>query len=217
MSVDFEEEKLKQLLSPFHGIWVTAAARYELLTLLYKLTKSGVTVYYMDTDSIKYEPSHIAEKIFQHYNNAIKRHRLKRGLHNDNFSDLGEFDLESKDKNGKPKPVLFKTLGAKRYIYLDGDEIIATVAGMPKVSIKALGSTVEEIFDSFSICGFSLTPDESNKLTTRYCDDYSNAYIDGEFMEELSSVALYQIPFKISIKGEYKAFIEERRDIECCL
>lgn len=217
IQVDFDEERKKQLLCPFHGIWVTAAARYELLSLLFKLTKAGVTVYYMDTDSIKYEPSHVAELIFRRYNNAIKRHRHNRGLRDINFSDLGEFDLESKDKNGKPKPVLFKTLGAKRYIYLDGDEIIATVAGMPKVSIKALGQTVEEIFDSFSICGFSLTPDESNKLTTRYCDDYSNAYIDGEFMEECSSVALYQIPFKLNIKGEYRAFIEERRESECCL
>ena len=34
-------------------------------------------------------------------------------------------------------------------------------------------------------------------------------------MEEMSSVALYQIPFKITIKDEYKAFIEERNNAEC--
>ena len=217
VSVDFEEEKNKQLLCPYHGIWVTAAARYELLTMLYKLTKAGVTVYYMDTDSDKYEPSHKAEKIFEHYNNTIKRHRLKRGLRDPEFDDLGEFDIEVKDKAGKPRPVLFKSLGAKRYIYMIDDEVIATVAGMPKMSIKALGATTEEIFDSFSICGFSLTPEESNKLTTRYCDDYSNALIEGVLMEEQSSVALYQIPFKITVKDEYKAFIYERSNSQCCL
>ena len=88
---------------------------------------------------------------------------------------------------------------------------------MPKMSIKALGSTQEEIFDSFSICGFSLTPEDSNKLTTRYCDDYSNALIDGVLMEEKSSVALYQIPFKVTIKDEYKAFIAERSEAACNL
>ena len=217
LAVDFDEEKNKQLLCPYHGIWVTAAARFELLTMLYKLTKAGVTVYYMDTDSDKYEPSHKAEKIFQHYNNTIKRHRIKRGLRDPEFDDLGEFDIEVKDDNGRPKPVLFKSLGAKRYLYAIDDEIIATVAGMPKMSIRALGSSLEEIFNSFSICGFSLTPEESNKLTTRYCDDYSNALIEGVLMEEQSSVALYQIPFKITIKDEYKAFIAERNEQLCSL
>lgn len=217
IAVNFEEEKNKQLLCPYHGIWVTAAARYELLYLLHKLTKAGCVVYYMDTDSKKYKPSHKAELIFRRYNAAIKRHRHNRGLRAPEFSDLGEFDIEIKDKNGKPAAVPFKSLGAKRYLYAHDGEIIATVAGMPKMSIKALGSTQEEIFDSFSIGGFSLTPEESNKLTTRYCDDYSNALIDGVLMEEMSSVALYQIPFKITIKDEYKAFIAERNEQLCSL
>lgn len=217
VEVNFDEEKAKQLLCPYHGIWVTAAARFELLTVLYRLTRAGVIVYYMDTDSMKYEPSHKAERIFQHYNNTIKRHRLKRGLRDSEFNDLGEFDIEEKNKDGSPKIVLFKSLGAKRYVYATDEEIIATVAGMPKMSIKALGDTQEAIFDSFSICGFALTQDESNKLTTRYIDDYSNAMINGELMEELSSVALYQIPFKLTVKDEYRAFIKERSNAACCL
>lgn len=217
VEVDYDEEKAKQLLCPYHGIWVTAAARYELLTILYRLTRAGVIVYYMDTDSDKYQPSHKAEKIFQHYNNTIKRHRLKRGLRDPEFYDLGEFAIEEKNPDGSPKTVLFKSLGAKRYIYAVDDEIIATVAGMPKMSIKALGVSKDEIFNSFSLCGFSLTPEESNKLTTRYIDTYSNALIDGVLMEEESSVALYQIPFKITVKDEYQAFIYERNNEKCCL
>lgn len=217
VQVNFEEEKAKQLLCPYHGIWVTAAARFELLSVLYRLTRAGVIVYYMDTDSDKYQPSHKAEKIFEHYNNTIKRHRIKRGLRDPEFYDLGEFAIEEKNKDGSPKTVLFKSLGAKRYLYAVDDEIIATVAGMPKMSIKALGNTQEDIFNAFSICGFALTPEESNKLTTRYIDDYSNAMIDGVLMEEESSVALYQIPFKITVKDEYKAFIYERSNNACCL
>ena len=210
---DFEKERRKQLLLPQMGIYVTAHARYELLTLLYRLTKAGVIVYYMDTDSIKYAPSHKAEQIFKHYNNSIKRHRHNRRLRNSNFDDLGEFDIELKDpKTGRPAEVDFKMLRAKCYIYHYNGEITATVAGMPKVSINALGKTPEEILNEFSLLGFSLTPDESNKLTTKYRDNYHYAIINGEKMEELSSVALYKIPFKVSIKDDYQQIINELKE-----
>lgn len=211
----FEKERSKQLLLPQMGIYVTAHARYELLTLLYKLTKAGVIVYYMDTDSIKYAPSHKAELIFKHYNNSIKRRRHNRKLRDLNFDDLGEFAIELKDKKtGLPAIVDFKCLGAKRYLYHYNGKITATVAGMPKVSIKALGKTPEEIFKSFSLCGFKLDAEESNKLTTKYHDDYSYAIIDGEKMEELSSVALYNIPFKITINDDYQQLIDHLQEEE---
>lgn len=203
---DFEKERDKQLLLPQFGIWVTAAARYEILTTLYKLTKAGVTVFYIDTDSIKHAPSHKAEDIFKHYNRRISKRRKKRGLRDINFEGLGEYDRECKGET-----VRFKTLGAKRYIYEYKGVVKATVAGMPKAAIKKIGDTNDEIFKGFSLGGFSLTPDDSSKLTTRYNDGYSCAYINGELMEELSSVALYKIPFKITITGEYQQLIEEKK------
>lgn len=205
---NYIEEARKQNLLPQWGIWVTSAARYELLTMLYRLTKAGVEVVYMDTDSIKYVPSHKAEQIFKHYNNTIRKHLHNRKLRNVAFSDLGFFDREEKGKT-----VRFKTLGAKRYIYESGGKVKATVAGMPKISINNLGQTTDEIFANFTSFGYVLKPDVSGKLTTRYRDSAHSAIIGrlpyGVEMREESSVALYQIPFTLKIKDDYINYCEE--------
>jgi hypothetical protein len=208
---NYKEEISKQVLLPQWGIWVTAQARHSLLTMLYRLTMAGVKVVYMDTDSIKYVPSHKAEQIFKHYNNQKSRRLHNRKLRNIAFNDLGFFDKEEKGKT-----VQFKTLGAKRYLYYNGEKIKATVAGMPKVAINALGQTPEEVFAAFSRYGYELKPEVSGKLTTRYRDEpYSGAvYYKGvpEIMHEESGVALYQIPFTMTITQEYRAYMEEKKE-----
>lgn len=210
---DFQKERDKTILLPQWGIWVTAAARYELLHTLYKLTISGVDVVYMDTDSIKYRPSHIAENIFQRYNNKIARRLRNRHLRNPAFSDLGFFDKEEVDKATKEhKVVRFKTLGAKRYIYDNGQKIKATIAGLPKQSIKALGSTPDEIFNNFTSLGFRVEPEESGKLTTKYQDEPHHANVAGETMEELSSVALYKIKFTLTLADDFIHYIEAKKE-----
>lgn len=210
----FESERNKTLLLPQWGIWVTSAARYELLSMLYKLTMAGVQVVYMDTDSIKYIPSHRAEQIFKHYNNAIRRRLHNRKLRDPYFSDLSMYDIEVK---GNPA-LTFKTLGAKRYIYQEGEIIHATVSGMPKASIYNLGDDPEKIFDSFDMTGYNLPPAESGKLTTKYRDEPHEALVgigrDREKMYELTSVALYEIPFSLTLKGEFVTYVHEKQKEE---
>ena len=210
--LDYDSEISKAITSPFYGIYCTAAARYELLSLLYKLTKAGVECYYLDTDSLKYRPCHKAEQIFKHYNASIARHRKKRGLRSDLFNGLGEFDKEGfrKHEDGSKEWVVvkFKMLGSKRYIYTIDDKTYATVAGMPKASVDQLGKTTQEIFDAFNVYGYHLTPEQSDKLTAAYTDEEYSANIDGEIMTELSGVALYDIPFTLNIKDEYRAHIK---------
>lgn len=214
---DYYEEIQKLVLLPQQGIWVTAQARYEVLTMLHKLTSAGCVVYYMDTDSIKYKPSHKAEQIFKHYNNQIRRRLHNRKLRDPAFHDLGMFDIEIKDDQGRPLPVRFKTLGAKRYIYWDPEKqkVKATVAGMPKVSINALGSTPDEIFRAFNVYGYQLKPEMSGKITTHYRDEPHDAIIgkgrDRDYMHEESSVALFDIPFTLTISDEYRQVIEEEK------
>lgn len=200
--VNYDKEVLKAILSPMWGIYVTAGARYEILSIVYKLTKAGCINYYTDTDSNKYKPSHKAEQIFKHYNASIYRHRKNRKLRAEYFNGLGEFDKECKGRTVK-----FKMLGAKRYIYEDQGYVKATIAGMPKASIMEVGDDSDEIFKNFNLFGFHLTPEESGKLTTEYTDEEYTAVIDGESMTELSGVALYEIPFTLSIKDDYTAHI----------
>lgn len=206
----FEQERNKSLLLPQWGIWVTSAARYELLKMLHKLTAAGVEVVYMDTDSIKYIPSHKAEQIFKHYNNQIRRRLHNRKLRSLYFSDLSMFDNEIKNNQA----VRFKTLGAKRYIYQEGEVIHATVSGMPKSSIYNLGDgRIETIFDTFDLVGYNLPPGDSGKLTTKYRDEPHEGVIgsgkDREKMKELTSVALYEIPFSLTLKGEFITYVDD--------
>lgn len=209
VKMDYQKEIRKNILSPYWGIWCTSWCRFTILGMIYKLTMAGVKVLYCDTDSIKYIPCHKATQMFKHFNNDIKKHRHNRKLRSAYFNGMGEFDIEIKDKKtGKMVPVQFKTLGAKRYIYAYDGKVFATVAGMPKASVYQLGKTPEEVIAKFNKTGFKLTPQQSNKLTTSYTDTPYSADIDGEIMTELSGVALYEIPFKLTIKDDYKSHIE---------
>lgn len=207
VTVDYDKEIRKAITSPFWGIYVTSAARLELCTIIYKLTKAGVPCYYGDTDSSKYKPCHKAEQIFKHYNHSIYRHRKNRKLRSQYFDGLGEFSNECK---GQAVP--FKTLGAKRYIYIYENKIYATVAGMPKASVYQIGKTPEEVLQRFNMCGYHLTADQSGKLTTQYTNEEYSAVIDGETMTELSGVALYKIPFTLNITSEYTAHVTELQE-----
>ena len=209
VKMDYNKEIRKNILSPYWGIWCTSWCRFTLLKMVHKLTMAGVKVLYCDTDSIKYVPCHKATQIFKHFNSSIKKHRHNRKLRSDYFAGLGEFDIEIKDKKtGKMVYVQFKSLGAKRYIYAYDGKVFATVAGMPKASVHQLGRTPDEVIAKFTKTGFRLTPQQSNKLTTSYTDKPYSAVIDGEVMTELSGVALYEIPFKLTIKEDYKSHIE---------
>lgn len=210
--LDYEKEMHKAILSPFWGIWTTSAARRELCYIIHKLTEAGCPVYYGDTDSCKHKPSHKAEQIFKHYNASIYRHRKNRKLRSAFFDGLGEFDNEIVDDNGKPVAVPFKMLGSKRYIFIHNGKVYATVAGMPKASINQIGTTPDEILKQFNRTGFRLTPEESGKLTTSYTDEEYSANIDGEIMTELSGVALYKIPFKITLTEEYLSHIDSLQE-----
>lgn len=209
VTLKYEEEAKKLILSPFWGIYTTSHARNVLLKLVYKLTKAGVTVLYCDTDSCKYIPSHKAEQIFKHYNASMYRHRKNRKQRSEYMATLGDFDRELVDKKtGEHLTVPFKMLGAKRYCFILKDKVYATVAGMPKASIYQLGDTPEDILRKFSPAGYHLTPEESGKLTASYTDHEYEAEVQGELMHELSGVALYQIPFKLSLSKEYAAYLK---------
>lgn len=211
---DYDKEAAKNILSPYFGIWVTSSARFHILKMLFRLHKAGVKVFYIDTDSLKYEPCHKAEKIFKRYNNWIRKRRKQRGLRAEYFNGLGEYDKECVDKKtGEWHIVLFKMQGSKRYLYSYGGKIYATIAGMPKASINQLGKTAEEILHNFDKMGFHLTPEESGKLTAAYTDEEYSYPIDGVTMTELSGVALYEIPFTMTVKEDYRNHIREIQEI----
>lgn len=108
------------------GIWVTAHARKQLQTAIDLV---GTDVVYCDTDSVKYLNNH--DDIFEKLNNEIQEDCDKRGIVNyAKTKNNGTMYLGMFDKDGSYDS--FKTLGAKKYAYFQGDHLGVTVAGLSK-------------------------------------------------------------------------------------
>ena len=197
---DYLKEVSKQFLSPFWGIWVTANARYNLLTNLHEI---GEDVVYCDTDSIKFLNHEKHMNVFEKWNAKMEEINRKmceeRHLDFEIFKDLGCFDLDGKYEQ-------MKTLGSKRYLVKENGKYKATIAGLPKKVIPTLAEKGINPFDIFQN-EMEINFSQSRKLTTCYNDNDTSCMVDGELMTEKSSVALYEIPFKLNITNEYKNYI----------
>lgn len=195
-------KKVSQLvLLPQWGIWVTALARYNLLSVVSKI---GNDVVYCDTDSIKLLNYEKHFDTIQEYNNKIIQKNLelceKFGYDKKIMKNIGIFDYEGKSEK-------FKTLGAKRYIYTKDGLNHSTIAGLPKSTLTNYCKNNNlDIYQFFSNNMFFDT-DLSNKMTTCYNDEPHTDIIDGEKMVELSSVALYNIPFHMGLDKLYLSMI----------
>lgn len=123
------------------GVWVTAYARHNLFTAI---SECGEDYVYADTDSIKIVNYERHKAYFDNYNNEIKKAIEESAKKN--FINIEMYSPKTKegevkmigvwDDDGKYK--YFKTLGAKRYIYLGWNnkhhrwEWNLTVAGLHK-------------------------------------------------------------------------------------
>lgn len=147
-----EKEQKAGFLSFSYGVWVTAWARYNLLSNLIKFDKN---VIYADTDSLKLYGNY-DKMIIENYNKEVEN-KIKE------VAKELEIDIEKfqpKDSKGI-KHILgvfehdasydkFITQGAKKYAYIDSKdkEIHITVSGVPKKGSKAL-KKLEDFKDNF--------------------------------------------------------------------
>lgn len=198
----FSQQIEKLVLLPQWGIWVTAHARHELLSVVHLL---GNDVVYCDTDSIKCINVPQAQQIIDKYNQKMIVKNQK--VCNENnyplsvFEDIGIFENEGVSEK-------FKCLGSKRYINTKNGKEYVTIAGLPKGTLQNYCErTNTDIYKAFSH-NMEMNIDYSNKLTTHYNDEPHSDIIDGVAMEELTSVCLYSIPFKMSLTQFYISYIE---------
>ena len=115
------------------GVWITAWARYELLDCLLKINED---VIYCDTDSIKFVNLQKHQHIIEEYNSYIKTLLTNCLIHFNLDVNL----LNPKDVKGNEhflgiwtyegKYDLFKTLGAKRYVFKKGNKFKITISGL---------------------------------------------------------------------------------------
>lgn len=170
------------------GVWVTAWARYELLSTVYKI---GNDVVYCDTDSIKYLNNH---------DDIVKADNERIALENKEIMSYYKIDEEfysPKTIKGKTKTLglwdveapykYFKTLGAKRYVYsyyddyfesikddLETDEnFFITIAGLPKVSGK---EAILKLAEEHNVSPFDIFSFEDSEISDSYCMEIKPEY-----------------------------------------
>lgn len=221
---DYEKNKENGLL-PYFGVYISAYARRNLLSVVYKLESAGYPCIYMDTDSIKiknYDKG--ADDIISAYDNHIKElteDAKKRLTIGDLIDGLGQFD---KEYGVKSAVTGLKCLGAKRYIITTADgKKNQTIAGLPKNILFELYPDDESVFNAFT----NHMTVNNCKLCSHYNDNEITATISDyqghtTTIHELSSVALLSTDFSMSINDLWLvAFTEyqkqfntlERREI----
>ena len=202
---------------PQWGVWITASARYELLSTVYKIEqetkKNHVTgpyrgdVLYCDTDSIKMlnfeDHKHIIDDYNKQCAKKMKQACIRYNLPLEHFHDLGQFDVEYEHA---PKG---KYLGAKRYITTKEDgHTEVTVAGLPKSAlIDYCEKNNLDIYDVFRDA-MSLDVGISLKMACKYNDEPHEDIVDGVKMMELSSCGIYDVSFTLRLDQLYKLQIE---------
>lgn len=122
----YEKQMKKTVLSYAWGVYVAAAARAELWTMIKEVEKQGGEFLYCDTDSVKffgdvdffdYDLEHQAASI-ANGGTAFDRHGVEH--------PIGVLDLDGTYKE-------FKFLGSKKYAYVDmDDKLHITIAGVDK-------------------------------------------------------------------------------------
>ena len=179
-----------------YALWVTAHARKQLQD---GCDIVGKDLLYIDTDSVFYVGDH--EQQFELLNKKLRDEAIKRKAVA--YKDEKEFPMGVWSDEGDL--LYFKTLGAKKYIYSeDGKTIKATISGVA----KDLGR------EFFTKHGFRAFNDNtvipvSGKVSAHYNNEKPHIItINGVEIETASNIALVSASYTISLKDDYKKFIE---------
>lgn len=198
------------------GVYVTAYARRNVFSAILSL---GEDYIYSDTDSVKYLHHEKHAEYFERYNRkitekmeaAMRAHQLPidywrpktiKGVE----KPLGYWDRE-------PDMLIFKTLGAKRYLYMDTDRNLhLTVAGLSKNdACNYLEKTYGKYgcFEKFSD-GLIVPGEYTGKLTHYYIDEPRSGNVtdylgNTAHFEERSCVYLEPAEYHLTVAPEYVA------------
>lgn len=187
-------------LSYQHGLFITAHSRKRLRDMLWVV---GSDVVYCDTDSIKYVGDHEAE--FKAKNDEIIKEAERAGAYADD-SNGNRLYMGVWDDDGSYDE--FKTLGAKKYVYREGDHITSTIAGVNKKRGQTFFTT--NGLDAFKI---GTTIHDSGHLTAYYNDDNIHTItVKGCTMTSASNAALIDNTYTIGVTDEYIDLLEKALD-----
>lgn len=202
------------------GVWVTAWARYELLSTVAKINHDCL---YCDTDSIKMTNFAKYKNMIDEYNTKCAA-EIRAALIHHNIDpekaqpktikgvtkQLGVFEVDAHYQ-------YFKTLGAKRYCYIDDNgEFHFTASGIPKGKplkyiLKLAEETGKDPLDLF--CDGLQIPEEwSDKLTHYTFNDKHIVQVtdyqgNGALVSIGSCCVLVPQPYEMSMNKNFIAFL----------
>lgn len=216
-AIEKYNKSIKRFLYYPWGVWVTSYARANLFS---GILACGNDYVYSDTDSIKVlHPEQHMEYIEQ-YNRGVME-KLARAAE---FHKLDISEFSPLNRKGVPKPIgvwdfegiydKFKTVGAKRYMYLQDGEYHLTVAGVNKK--KAMQYILKNYSDPFDGLdeGLVVPGDYSGRLLLDYCNDEPCSGVvtdylgvEGEF-SELSYIHMEPTTYELTYSMDYKAYTD---------
>ena len=180
--IDIENNKNNRFLFYLWGCFVTAYARRNLWTGIYMC---GDDYIYSDTDSVKIRNAENHMDFIKDYNEMIvekidtclKYYEINPERSRPKGKQMGIWDYDG-------HYVFFKTLGAKRYVYLGDDhEIHITIAGLGKKAggewlteqmieqVRTFGKSFDEALDDVFTDAMTVPAGRTGKMTHSYVDE----------------------------------------------
>lgn len=197
------------------GVWIIAHARRALIKVACGEERIGNVSIYNDTDSDKFIAG-VSHPVIDKWNNEARqkvRKAFKDLGFNPNLSgDLGQMVKEN------DKPLLFKSLGAKRYILRGDNKQEVTVAGCKKTGITSYARDKGvDLFDLFDF-GLTVPPPYSGRTTSHYIDTPQHVCLkdkDGrEWEGEIKScIVVKDAEYTANIGNDYELYLSQKEVI----
>ena len=200
----------KRFLFYVWGIFVTAYARRNLFTGIFEF---GNDYIYSDTDSIKVVNYNNHMEYINKYNELTQR-KLQKACE---YHGINMSELQPKTIKGDTKLLgiwdndgiydNFKTLGAKRYMYKQGNDYHITIAGTSKHLGSEYIKSLNNPFNAFND-GLIIPPQFTGKLTHTYVDETKQGVIidyrgNAVNYTALSGVHLEQCEYNLGLSSNY--------------
>ena len=207
------------------GVWITAYARANLWSGILEFGKDYI---YSDTDSLKVFNASKHKDYIDNYNknitlkinNCLKAYRIDKKKAcpktiKGEYKPLGVWDDEGMYER-------FKTLGAKRYMYVQDKELHITIAGVGKKAgaeyLMWKYKTIDNVFKNFDeglVFPAHYGEEDKNasgKLCHTYVDKYVSGYVTDYLgktsrFEEYSLVYLEPTEYSLSLDEAFKQYI----------
>lgn len=204
-----EKKKLSKTFGAFQfGVWVTAYARRNLWQGILAL---DYNVVYCDTDSIKFIDCD--SNFFNEYNKRIEERENSRadmlGIPREKFCPKDRNGISHRlgifDDDGQYKK--FKTLGAKKYCYVDNDnKLHMTVSGVRKNAVSQLHN-IEDFKD-----GTVFDVEHAQKLLMTYIDDmtpivWNKGHYDEFYSKYQYGICAQPTTYSLGITDDYESIL----------